>query len=79
MLDYGSPPMSKELIDNLNKLADTIEQIDNIHAPCTASKAAHTIERLTKENEEYRALLLKMDENPKTVILKQIGLYYTYN
>lgn len=71
--------MYKELISDLHKLADVMETIDHIQCDCTIRKAAHTIEKISKENEEYRAKNLVMDTYPSEYAKRILGqLYYMY-
>ncbi len=68
--------MDYELIDKLHKLADVIEHNDNIHCDSTVRRAAYTIERLYKENEQYKARLLILYPTPKEYALRIIGYFY---
>ena len=68
--------MDYDLIDKLHKLADVLEQNESIHAHSTPRKAAYTIERLYRENEQLRALTLKMDTTPREYVLRILGIIY---
>ena len=68
--------MDYELIDKLHKLADAIEQNESIHCMSTCRQAALTIERLYKENEQYKARLLILYPTPKEYALRIIGYIY---
>lgn len=68
--------MDYTLIDKLHKLADAIEQNESIHCISTCRQAAYTIEKLYKENEQLRALTLKMDLTPRMWAMKQLGKAY---
>lgn len=68
-----------ELITKLHKLADTIESNESIHCMSTCRQAAHTIQRLQEENDEYKARLLILYPTPKELALRALGyLYFQY-
>ena len=68
--------MDTELITKLHKLADTIESNESLHCISTCRQAAYTIERLYKENEQYKARLLILYPTPREYALRILGYFY---
>jgi len=68
--------LDTELITKLHKLADTIESNESLHCISTCRQAAYTIERLYKENEQYKARLLILYPTPRVYALRILGYFY---
>jgi hypothetical protein len=66
--------MSEDLKEQLHGFADWLERNNNVHAFSVPRRAAITIERLEKENQEFRLLLNKQDLTLLERVNRYIGL-----
>jgi len=66
--------MNEELKEQLHGFADWLEKNNNVHSFSVPRRAAFAIERLEKENQQFRMLLNKKDLTIMERINRYIGL-----
>ena len=66
----------EDLVEQLFKYADVIEQNENVHAQSTCRKAAWLIRALDEENEMLKAKLFKLYPSPQDYMYRILGFFY---
>lgn len=64
----------KELIEQMNELADWVEKSNNLHTFSSPRWAAITIKRLEEENHQMRLQLNKRDVTLIEIVNRYIGM-----
>ena len=66
----------EDLVEQLFKYADVIEQNENVHAQSVPRKAAWLIRALDEENEMLKAKLFKLYPSPRDYMYRVLGFFY---
>ena len=66
----------EDLVEQLFKYADVIEQNENVHAQSTCRKAGWLIRALDEENEQLKAKLFKLYPSPQERLYRVLGFFY---